>query len=258
MCTLTVIATRDDRGLSTGYRLVTNRDESRARPPALKPARRRAGEFVALWPQDPVGGGTWIGVNEAGLTLSILNGNPRPFPELPAGDMLRSRGVLVPELLRFSKAVEAADALMARSASAHSPFRLVAVDSRSIIDVVWNGASLLRSDRELAPVCFASSGLGDTLVQPRLPLFESMLAELGETVAFQDRFHAHQWPDRPEISVWMEREEARTVSRTIVDVRHHDAEPTIWMTHEQGDEKHALSLGATKTHANAKAQAGRC
>jgi hypothetical protein len=34
----------------------------------------------------------------------------------------------------------------------------------------------------------------------------------------QAQFHRHQWRRRPEISVRMEREDALTVSRTVVDV----------------------------------------
>jgi hypothetical protein len=34
----------------------------------------------------------------------------------------------------------------------------------------------------------------------------------------QARFHAHRWPQRPELSVRMARRGARTVSRSVVDV----------------------------------------
>jgi len=67
-------------------------------------------------------------------------------------------------------------------------------------------------------VCLVSSGLGDTLVRPRLELFDQEVLNPGVTPARQDAYHAHRWPDRPEISVAMERAAARTVSRTIVEV----------------------------------------
>ncbi len=246
MCTLTVISIRDDTGATIGYRLATNRDESRSRTPARPPERREERGYRAIWPTDPAAGGTWIGSNDFGLTLSILNGNPRPYPELPQADEIQSRGLIIPLLLDAPNAEAATERLTRESAGRHAPFRLVAVDFTAVIDVVWDGSMLTRTGRSLAPACFVSSGLGDHRVAPRLPLFDEMLETLGESTQFQVAFHRHQWPERPEVSVWMERADARTVSITTVEARFDGEAPDVSMTHEQGDTVSTLQLGAAQ------------
>ena len=70
------------------------------------------------------------------------------------------------------------------------------------------------------PLLFTSSSLGDALVEaPRQQLFQRMVVE-GRCgwLPGQRHFHRHQWPSRPEISVRMERHDALTVSRTVVEV----------------------------------------
>ena len=44
------------------------------------------------------------------------------------------------------------------------------------------------------------------------------LAATEAQVERQQAFHAHRWPDRPEVSVLMTRRDARTVSRTAIEV----------------------------------------
>jgi hypothetical protein len=70
--------------------------------------------------------------------------------------------------------------------------------------------------RHGAPVCWASSGLGDSVVADRLPLFASMV-EGTPTAAAQDAYHRHAWAGRGAASVWMSRADARTVSVTVVE-----------------------------------------
>jgi hypothetical protein len=66
MCTVTLIARRN------GYALGMNRDEKLTRAIALPSARHRLGNCNALFPSEP-NGGTWIGVNDAGATLALIN-----------------------------------------------------------------------------------------------------------------------------------------------------------------------------------------
>ena len=60
MCTVTLIARRN------GYALGMNRDERLARVAALPPKNQRLERRHALFPSEP-NGGTWIGVNDAGV-----------------------------------------------------------------------------------------------------------------------------------------------------------------------------------------------
>ena len=215
MCTVTVIPLGD-----AGFRLVTNRDERRDRPAAIPPRRVVVPDagIAALWPVDPTGGGTWVGVSDLGVAASTLNFNLRPDTETPRPPKARSRGAIIPAILSAPTAADAIAAVQALRIDAMLPFRLIAVDAAESWIARWDGESLAIDRAESGPVCLVSSGLGDALVQPRLELFDQEVLHLGSTPARQDAYHAHRWPDRPEISVAMERAAARTVSRTIVEV----------------------------------------
>lgn len=223
MCTVSII-TRD---APTGYRVVCNRDESRERAPATPPRwHTLAGSSLrAVWPTDTAAGGTWIAAGEHGLTLCLLNLNPEPplDPARLAG--MTSRGLLIPRLIGAPGAFEAVQRLGAMDLADFPPFRLVAVDpgqdGPSVVEARWDLAGLGIAWHAAPPLCFVSSGLGDSRVAPRLDLFEGMIAasEAPSCPQRQDAFHRHAWAGRSEISVMMSRAEARTVSVTSLDVR---------------------------------------
>jgi uncharacterized protein with NRDE domain len=213
MCTVTVLPH------PRGVRLVSNRDELRSRAMAEPPAWRRAGPLAALWPRDPESGGTWVGVNAAGIAMTILNRNPRD--RRGASGALRSRGTIIPRLLRCDRLDAVLDEASRLAAFEFEPFTLVVVE-RGALAVVENhrGGSLsLTSRRLLRPVLFTSSSLGDHLVaRPRRDLFRRLVERAPSPLRGQAAFHRHRWPRRPEISVWMTRADASTVSRTVVDL----------------------------------------
>jgi hypothetical protein len=211
MCTVSIVPTGD------GCRVVCNRDERRTRPVASPPRAWPTEVSWATYPQDPASGGTWIGVNEDGLAVALLNRTPTPGIERRAP---RSRGSIVPELLAcasIDRAARAADALDRRE---YEPFQLVMVQ-RSIVAVTAGDPE--QSSRGVfplvGPVMFTSSSLGDTLVEaPRRTLFEQLVLANDDWLSGQFQFHRHQWTRRPEISVHMAREDAATVSRTTIHV----------------------------------------
>lgn len=212
MCTLTIIPWK------TGFRLVTNRDESRRRAPARLPREVSVGGVGAVWPTDPLGGGTWVAVSERGLALSVLNLNPRPARELERRPDDESRGLLIPSLIASESAERAMEELGTLNLARYMPFTLVAADGERLLSARWDREELRVSSRSLGPACFVSSGLGDEVVAARLPLFTEMVAARGWAADAQDAFHAHAWADGLERSVLMSREDARTVSRTVVEV----------------------------------------
>jgi hypothetical protein len=226
MCTVSIISLGD----SGGYRLVTNRDEHRERAPALPPRWHEAmaaGGVRAIWPVDGAAGGTWVGASERGLTLALLNLNLRTGENPPdaAAFGVLSRGLIIPRLIGASDPEEVAGLFAATPLGEFLPFRLIAVGRSSttgrvaIVECRWDGVSPAVVRHDGSPVCFVSSGLGDGLVEPRLVLFEAMVAGAGATAEAQDAFHVHRWADRPAISVMMSRAEARTVSVCRVEAR---------------------------------------
>lgn len=214
MCTVSIIPLAP----AGAFRLVTSRDESPSRPRGLPPRVRTEDAHLWIAPTDPLGGGTWVSAGEQGLALAILNLNDPSLPAPPRRDPLRSRGLIIPALADAADAGHAAERLGAMDLDRFAPFRLVAADPLSIVELRWDRRGLASSARRCGAAVFASSGLGDSLVLPREALFLEMLADRGASSEAQDEFHQHRWDDRPEISVRMERDVARTVSITSLTV----------------------------------------
>jgi hypothetical protein len=212
MCTVSVVRA------GSGFRVVCNRDEQLVRPAALPPSVRRIGGRAALWPLDPMSGGTWIGVNDAGITMFVLNRTVAPAAS--GRSAATSRGTLVPELLRHRRIEDVMRAAADLPLQRYEPFTLVAV-SRST--AVWmthpGGHPTFQSAPVSQPLLFTSSSLGDDIVTPpRRQLFARLVERSATPLGGQLAFHRHTWPDRPNISVQMARRDAATVSRTLVDV----------------------------------------
>ncbi|MBN8645416.1 MAG: NRDE family protein [Planctomycetes bacterium] len=217
MCTVSIIPLRDpsdDR--PAGFRLVTNRDESRARPRALPPRDHLlACGTLARWPLDPAAGGTWVSVNSHGVALAILNiYGPAPVPSRP-----RSRGHVIPALASAPSAADAAARLASMNLPDFAGFRLVAADPASVIECRWEPGQLLVCEAPLSACCFSSHGFGDRFARHRLRLFGALASRGALTPVEQDAFHRHRWAMRPEVSVRMARDDARTTSITSVEVR---------------------------------------
>ena len=226
MCTVTILPRRD------GLRLLTNRDESRERSPALPPEARivpgAEPSLRAVYPLDADAGGTWVAVNTAGVVLTLLNRNLPP-PRGGGGDGepappadRRSRGEIIPHLLDCRSAAEAHARLTELNPRRYAAFRLVVSDAERVVVARTDTMSMARDELPLGgtPWMFTSSGLGDHIVDPpRRGLFNDWFrGDRAAWAAEQDAFHRHRWADRPELSVCMSREDARTVSLTSVEM----------------------------------------
>jgi hypothetical protein len=213
MCTVTLVSARET------IRLACNRDELRSRPAALPPRIRQFGPRKAVLPVDPTSGGTWIAVNDAGLALTLLNVNSRNGSPTVAARL--SRGEVIPVLLHAETPRSAAFAALDLDPVQYAPFRLVLVNRREGVEVHSDGIRirqvwLIGLSR---PKLFTSSGLGDQAVEgPRRQLFGEFFDRPGDPFAQQDVFHRYRWADRPHLSVCMDRQEARTVSHTLVSL----------------------------------------
>ena len=214
MCTVSLIPTL------SGVRLVCNRDERRSRPRAIPPRVHSIGALRAVFPVDPASGGTWIGANDAGLLMTLLNRSARARSP-GSGTAPASRGRIIPSLLAqdlLTRAVETACAL----APAHfEPFQLVIVQGTHVGVVSSDGDRMMRTFMTVSePMMWTSSSLGDAAVErPRKALFDRMVSERPADgwSLLQDRFHRHRWPDHRDVSVVMSRPDTSTVSRTIVE-----------------------------------------
>lgn len=216
MCTVSILPIgRIDRAI----RIVFNRDELDARAPAQPPVERSFGQRRAICPIDPLSGGTWIGANDAGIAFCALNVNQCTSTRGIGAGAFRSRGTIIPLLLECGSTDEATERAMELSPRGFQPFRLLIIECGLVSEIVSEGRAL-RAERTTlsAPMMRCSSGLGDEIVQtPRRELFDRMLGR-SATAEAQDEFHRHYWTDRRDISVCMLRADARTVSRTTVEL----------------------------------------
>lgn len=219
MCTVSVVPEAD------GFRLLCNRDEQRQRAAALPPTRHVLDTTCAVYPVDPVGGGTWVGVNDAGLAVALLNRTliGRATPAVPG---LHSRGQIVVRLLATRSLREAIVVGAELDPSMFNPFRLAVVHDQTAATLTSDGTTLTPQSLEsFQPFMLTSSSLGDDVVTaPREALFERLVlrnhraGKERRAFAGQERFHAHKWAASGAVSVVMERPDARTVSRTTVSV----------------------------------------
>jgi hypothetical protein len=212
MCTFSIVP-RDG-----GFRVMSNRDERLDRAIAFQPHVERMDSRAVIMPIDPVGGGSWIGVNDAGLVATVLN---RHGGRASSGGSFSSRGALV-RCAVGCESVEAATEAVARlDATRFQPFRLVLVQGARIALIAGDTREFAHAESTLAqPFMFTASSLGDVFVDsPRRRLFEFLMGQGVDRLRAQSLFHRHQWPGKQEISVLMEREDTATISRTTIDVR---------------------------------------
>jgi len=212
MCTVSIVSHAD------GLRMISNRDERLDRPIACEPRVVSLRSRLAVMPTDPRGGGSWIGVNDGGLVAAVLN--RYPVRRRDGGERCTTRGALVPMALGCLSIDEALRSLRAVDASQFEPFRLVLAQRREIALVVGDGCALRCATSTLdEPYMFTASSLGDFVVDgPRRRLFDWLMVDPSSSMSGQALFHRHQWADKRDISVVMERGDAATVSRTTVDV----------------------------------------
>lgn len=212
MCTLTWFR----RG--AGFELFFNRDERLTRPRGLAPrVHERAGRrWIA--PSDPEGGGTWIGVNEFGVCVALLNGYLRADE---ASRSWVSRGELVDGVLDAASAREVEVRVRKRELERYRSFTLVAVDpAHPALIATWDGreAGFDRRAEGVPPIC--SSSLDPTgATRARRELFASLHARHGNVDGeLLERFHTSHAPARGALSPCMHRDDAATQSFTRVRV----------------------------------------
>ena len=219
MCTVSWV-TRPD-----GYELFCNRDERRSRRAARAPALRtsRGVRFVA--PTDAEAGGTWIAVNEHGLTLCLLNRYAGVVA--PAGSAYRSRGLLLPDLIGHGDTAEVMRAIARTALSPFQPFTLLALAPGAEPSVAgWTGERLLISEEDcdsLMPLTSSSFASGE-VARARRELFRDMAAAARPTADLLVRFQRSHHPEPGPYSVCMHRADASTVSSSRVTVTPHSVD----------------------------------
>jgi hypothetical protein len=217
MCTVTFVPRRG------GYILGMNRDEKLTRVIALTPVRHRMGGRDVVFPSEP-GGGTWIGLNDAGASLALINWYA--IPACATGKPL-SRGEVVKALLT-SDARELADKrLSGLPLKRLNPFRLIGVfpKSKKVFEWRWNREQLECGEHPWESNTWISSGFDERGAQKtRNKVFsQALLQETTGSLGWLRRLHGSHEPARGPYSTCMHREDAATVSYTEVVVERSQA-----------------------------------
>ena len=212
MCTVTFWPGRG------GYRLAMNRDEQRARPAGLPPARFTAGARRVLHPREP-GGGTWIAANDAGVGFALVNWYAAPAraprPALSRGAVvLAVRGAVTP--------AETAARLAELDLGRVNPFRLVGVfaDGAVLREWRWDRGRLEEVPHPAGSRQWISSGVDEPEAQRRRGAVFAERARVRGAGgrAWLRALHASHEPGRGPFSTCMHRADAVTVSCTEITV----------------------------------------
>jgi len=196
-----------------GYDLLFNRDELRTRKTAQAPRCSRRSAVRVIRPYDGDHGGSWIGVNEFGLSLCLLNRyDESPARQRPAPV---SRGLLLEALLDSTSQQAAGARVLAADLSPYRPFTLLAIGLEAppvIVD--WTGSACrIDRDGERRHPLSSSSCRNPEVVESRRRCFERRIGAAGmRSPAPLFGFHASHEPERGPGSVCMHREDAETVS----------------------------------------------
>jgi transport and Golgi organization protein 2 len=224
MCTVTWLRQPD------GYVLLCNRDERNTRRPAAGPRRGVLQGVSFIAPVDRDHGGSWIGVNEFGMTLTLLNryGDPQPGSR----EQFTSRGLLLIDLINCSDATQVKQRLQRTQLDRFRPFTLLALSTASeAVLANWTGAEVdVVCGNDLVPL--TSTSLNEPAIAGgRREQFAQTVRD-GLTVEKLEEFHRSHLPRRSAHSVCMHREDAATVSLSMVSVnreaiefRYHDGAP---------------------------------
>ncbi|HSE25357.1 MAG TPA: NRDE family protein [Pyrinomonadaceae bacterium] len=202
-----------------GYVLLCNRDERHTRKAASGPRIGSVHGVLFVAPVDGDQGGSWIGTNQFGLTLCLLNRYGDWMPD-PNSDYT-SRGLLLVDLLDCRDNQHLSERVNHIELDRFQPFTMLALsvdEPATLID--WNGLECaVQLDAELR-MPLTSSSLKDTNVNA---LRRKVFAELGSHRGSIDsdllhQFHQSHLPNRGPHSVCMHRDDAATISLSIVTV----------------------------------------
>lgn len=208
-----------------GYQVWFNRDERVERGDEIPPAEARTPSGVRyLAPTDSDAGGTWIAVNEFGVTVALLNGFT--VSKGPTRSHYTSRGVLVRSLAGLKHLPE----LWARLSPAElAPFRPAVVcllfpGQRPVV-ARWDGRDVeVDLDGTGQLPLTSSSYEQDDVRTYRRDLYQERVTTRAKGGAARpqdlEEFHAYVTPKGPTaMTPSMSREDSATRSHCAIDVR---------------------------------------
>ncbi|MGH7450598.1 MAG: NRDE family protein [bacterium] len=222
MCTVTWLSEPDS------YVVFFNRDELKTRSRSLPPTIKTQNGVRYIAPMDVDGGGTWLGVNESGVTCGLLNNydvrsssfrSQRQNREHVATNFI-SRGLLVTFLLDSLSPSKALAVLETIRLNDFRPFLLTLfAPNQPVALCIWDGEKLQIQNEPIAPPISSSSYDTQNVVQNRLQQFALLRAanqHLDSTLL--EAYHASHSERGGAYSVCMHRNDAETVNFSLLRV----------------------------------------
>jgi len=188
------------------YDLFFNRDELRSRSRAKKPEIYYKNGVSAIFPIDPDGSGTWIFINNKGVSAALLNFNIRLKVK-----NYKSRGTLLRDICFEDSINKMLKSIYKKNLENYRGFTLCLFEQNKPPGLYrWNGTNLAPLS-ESQPIISSSVKLEVVKIN-RKDLYRKMLNDRGNTRETHLSFHCSHSPEKSYLSTCMHREDAKTVS----------------------------------------------
>ena len=208
MCTVSFLARK------RGYALAMNRDEKLARVAGLPPSNKILQGRMVLSPSEP-GGGTWIALNDAGVTFALINWYAITTR---VKTNLVSRGDVVNAVCAKNSPAAAESILEKLPLARMNSFRLIGVfpATQEVVQWQWNLQTLVRKNHSWHTQQWISSGCDEPTAQRlRSETFRRALKQKSAgTLDWLRRLHRSHAPEPGPFATCMHRTDAETVSYT--------------------------------------------
>lgn len=171
MCTVVFIP---DRGK---YWITSLRDEHPKRVKADLPAIQLSRQMKFKAPIDPQGGGTWVGLNEGGTAIVLLNGGFKNH--LKKAAYAKSRGLIVSDLLSANHPIEY---WLHVGLNEIEPFTLIVWYQHQLMNLVWDGNNKhqIKMDASRAHIWSSATLYNDAEKKKRNSAFEKWVSSTSE------------------------------------------------------------------------------
>lgn len=210
MCTMTWFL-KDE-----GYELFFNRDEQTSRRRAELPATQKQNSISYISPTDADAGGTWIAVNEFGITVCLLN--HYEFEQIKTYKDWVSRGEIVRNFTTINSIADAIADFNKLELANYRAFRMFVIEPNgNNVLFVWDGHQA-KVQRNVSTPKSSSSVNAKHVKANRKQYFADLNLINSTDVDDYLSFHNSHYPSKSEQSVCMHREDANTVSLSHISI----------------------------------------
>lgn len=212
MCTATWLFNEN------GYDLFFNRDELNTRKIAFSPTLKSVNSLSYLSPTDADEGGTWIAVNQFGLSLFLLNFYHADF-KIKDNFKFKSRGLIIPNLINENNPDSVFSRLNDFNLTNYRPFILAVISpDHSVSTFSWNGTERIISGNVDLPLCSSSFKSLDVINSRTQRIQSEINSTKNLTADYFIDLHKSHFPDKSAFSICMHRDDAQTVSLSHIRV----------------------------------------